>query len=97
VVKKLETQVKYYSREILRFKSPGLPSFPSIPWNEFEKLTLAAKDVAIDYPVVQSALFFYEIQSGRPSEAKKYARYISDDVYMQAVYGMNWVTGLRMR
>lgn len=94
---RLDQQVKYYSREIESIRYSGLPSLPSIPWEEYESLVLTAVDEAPDYPVVQSAHFFYEIQTGQISEAKKHARFIDDTTYMHAVYGMNWERGLPSR
>ncbi len=58
---------------------------------------MRAEQLAPDYPLVQSARFFYEIEMGRLQEAKKYARFIDDKHYVKAVYGVAWTTGLPLK
>jgi|GEM_PF-6196739 len=97
VVKKLGQQIRYYEKEHQRIANPSLDPLPPLPWSEFETLVLAASKVALDHPAVHSARFFYEVEKGRLEEAKKYHRYIQDEIYVRAIYGMNWETGLMMR
>ena len=97
VARQLEQQVLFYTREYEKRVYWYLPSLPSLSWAEFEKLVVSASEVAPDYPIVQSSRFFYEVESGRLSEAKKHHRFIRDDIYVRAVYGMNWEKGLRIK
>jgi hypothetical protein len=98
VARKLEQQVVYYTKKYQGYVPQALAQFPSIPREEFERLVLHASRVAPDYPTVQAARFYYELENGRPDEAKKYHRFIKEDaIYIKQVYGMIWETGLRMR
>lgn len=93
----LAWQNEFYQDKYKTPRNRPMNREPPLPWSEYEKCVLAAAKFAPDYPVVISARFYYEIENGRLQEAKAFSRFIPDDVYVRAVYGMNWETGLRMR
>lgn len=102
VARKLKQQVGYYTfkykyAQSVKYNPSLLEERPSIPWAEFEKLLLEATMVAPDYPMVQAGRFYYELEKGQPSEAKKYHRFIEDEIYVERIYGMRWSTGPRVQ
>ena len=97
IAHKLEQQVLYYTRKYEGSAPIVLADYPSLQWEEFEDLVLTAEKVVPDYPLVSAAMFYYEAERGRQTEAKKYHHYIKDDIYVRAVYNVNWETGLRLK
>lgn len=95
IANELARQNEYYQEKYKTPRNRPITKEPPLPWSEYEQYVLAAAKFAPDYPVVQSARFYYEIENGRLQEAKAFGRFIPDDVYVRAVYGMNWETGLR--
>jgi hypothetical protein len=108
VSRDLEKQVEYYVRKydndptwIRKSRSDAAwkvwPDSPPLAFERFEEYALAAYDFAPDYPVVQSAMFFYELEKGDRQAAKKYGRFIDNNIYAKAIYHMVWMTGLPLR
>ena len=62
---------------------------PPLEFERFEKYTLDAYKFAPNYPLVQSAMFFYELERGNVREAKKYSRFIDDSIYIKVFYHMS--------
>ena len=94
VSRQLNLQVSYYLNKFNY--DPGwkaqIPS-PPLEFERFKEYTLAAKTFAPDYPIVQSAMFFLELENGNREEAKKYGRFIDNNIYAKAIYQMIWDDG----
>jgi hypothetical protein len=67
---------------------------PPLDTERFEQYALAAHKLAPDYPIAQSAMFFYELEHGNIQEARKYGRFLSNEIYVKAIYHMQWTEGL---
>jgi hypothetical protein len=99
IAQELERQVNYFIKKYdadPSWKSVRLDA-PPLTWERFEEYTLAAIAFAPDYPVVQSAMFFYEIEKGQLLEARKFSRFIDDSIYLRVIYDMTLTKGLPMR
>jgi hypothetical protein len=98
VARLLQQQTQYYEMKYYNglrpLKPESLSRFPSIPFEEFEKLVLEASRGALDHPIVQSARFYYEIEKGRPEAAKAFHRFIEDKIYLGNVYKLIWLNGI---
>jgi hypothetical protein len=86
----LEQQVKYYLKKYDNDPAWKVRLDPPLNFERFREYTLAARSFAPDYPVVQSAMFFLELEKGNREEAKKHGRFIDNNIYSKAIYQMIW-------
>lgn len=87
ITRKLEEFVWYLSKKyedesVWKFQSVKQP----LEFERFKEYTMAAYSFAPGYPIVQSAMFYLELENGNQSEAVKYSRFIGNDIYTKAIY-----------
>ncbi len=88
---KLEQYVWHLSRKYADESAwKAQPDTPPPEFDRFRDYALAAYSFAPDYPIVQSAMFFLELESGNREEARKYGRFIDNNIYAKAIYRMIW-------
>jgi hypothetical protein len=90
VARELDAQVNYYRDKVLLHPKRKMERPAPLDWATFERYVLAGAKAAPDYPLVQAARFYYELESGRLEQAKQFSRFIPDDVYVRVLYNANW-------
>ncbi len=89
--RKLEQYVWHLSRKYADESAwKAQPDTPPPEFDRFREYALAAYSFAPDYPIVQSAMFFLELENGNREEARKYGRFIDNNIYAKAIYRMIW-------